>query len=142
MDTVRRIVLYVTDLLWVEHIETMEYTRSSVNLRAYGQRDPLVEYKKEGLHLFRHMQEIFRERVISLIETIKQAPMPEEHRGERERLIATHKQTKQFAMAGKQESTRSDQSIKTLKYEQIGRNATCTFGETNLAKEKCNKYKK
>ena len=54
-ETVRRIVLYVTDTLWVEHLETMKYNRSSVNLRAYGQREPLVQYKKEGLRLFKDM---------------------------------------------------------------------------------------
>ena len=34
----------------------MDYMRGSVNLRAYGQRDPLVEYKREGLRLFKEMQ--------------------------------------------------------------------------------------
>lgn len=53
---VRRLLLQTIDLLWVEHLEAMEYLRSSVNLRAYGQRDPLVEYKKEGLRLFRNME--------------------------------------------------------------------------------------
>jgi len=70
LETVRRIALYTTDTLWVEHIETMEHTRSSVNLRAYGQREPLVEYKKEGLRLFREMEIIFKEKVVSLISTI------------------------------------------------------------------------
>ena len=37
----------------MEHLEQMDYMRSSVNLRAYGQRDPLVEYKKEGLRLYK-----------------------------------------------------------------------------------------
>jgi len=69
-ETVRRIALYVTDNLWVEHLETMEYTRSSVNLRAYGQREPLIEYKKEGLRLFREMEVAFKEQVISLISTM------------------------------------------------------------------------
>ncbi len=69
-ETVRRIALYTTDTLWVEHLETMEYTRSSVNLRAYGQREPLIEYKKEGLHLFREMEANFKEKVYSLINTI------------------------------------------------------------------------
>ncbi|MFA7000316.1 MAG: preprotein translocase subunit SecA [Candidatus Paceibacterota bacterium] len=69
-ETVRRIVLYITDTLWVEHLETMEYTRSSVNLRAYGQREPLIEYKKEGLRLFKEMEAIFKERVSSLISTM------------------------------------------------------------------------
>lgn len=69
-DTVRRIILYVTDTLWVEHIETMEYTRSAVNLRAYGQREPLIEYKKEALRLFREMEMSFREQVSGLVKTM------------------------------------------------------------------------
>lgn len=55
----RRFLLQATDYLWVEHLEAMEYLRSSVNLRAYGQRDPLVEYKKEGLHLFQGMDDAY-----------------------------------------------------------------------------------
>ena len=69
-ETVRRIALYTTDTLWVEHLETMEYTRSSVNLRAYGQREPLIEYKKEGLRLFKEMEAMFNEQVASLIKKI------------------------------------------------------------------------
>ncbi|HAE36750.1 TPA: preprotein translocase subunit SecA [Candidatus Nomurabacteria bacterium] len=69
-ETVRRIILYITDNLWIEHLETMEYTRSSVNLRAYGQREPLIEYKKEGLRLFKEMEVIFKEQVSSLISTM------------------------------------------------------------------------
>jgi preprotein translocase subunit SecA len=56
---VRRFLLQTIDFLWVEHLEAMEYLRSSVNLRAYGQRDPLVEYKKEGLRLFKRMEESY-----------------------------------------------------------------------------------
>ena len=56
-EMVRRLILQVTDLLWVEHLELMEHTRGSVNLRAYGQRDPLMEYRKEGARLYGEMQE-------------------------------------------------------------------------------------
>lgn len=52
----RQLILQAIDMFWVEHLESMEYLRSSVNLRAYGQRDPLVEYKKEGLRLFKQME--------------------------------------------------------------------------------------
>lgn len=69
-ETVRRIALHVTDTLWVEHLESMEHTRSSVNLRAYGQREPLIEYKKEGLRLFKEMEAMFREQVVSFIKTM------------------------------------------------------------------------
>lgn len=56
IDNIRRVVLQTMDMFWVDHLEMMEYLRSSVNLRAYGQRDPLVEYKKEGLRFFKNME--------------------------------------------------------------------------------------
>jgi preprotein translocase subunit SecA len=70
LESFRRIVLYVTDILWIEQLETMEYMKSSVNLRAYGQREPLVEYKKEGLRLFREMEQSFHDQVTNLISTM------------------------------------------------------------------------
>jgi len=45
------------DSLWIEHLENMDSLKDSVRLRAYGQRDPLVEYKKEGHILFKEMLE-------------------------------------------------------------------------------------
>lgn len=57
IPVVRRAILETTDMFWVEHLEMMDYLRSSVNLRAYGGRDPLVEYKKEGLRLFKEMEQ-------------------------------------------------------------------------------------
>src|SRR3989344_3730615 len=55
-ENIKNIKLQVYDMFWVEHLEQMDYLRSSVNLRAYGQRDPLVEYKKEGLQMFKQME--------------------------------------------------------------------------------------
>lgn len=75
-QTVRRIVLHVTDTLWVEHLDSMAYLRGSVNLRAYGQRDPIIEYKKEGLHMFQVMEQNAVSQIISLVETIR--PMEEQ----------------------------------------------------------------
>lgn len=56
-QSLKRLILQTMDLFWVDHLEMMDYMRGSVNLRAYGQRDPLVEYKKEGLKLFKEMQQ-------------------------------------------------------------------------------------
>jgi len=56
IEPLRRLILQTIDTFWVNHLETMEYLRGSVNLRAYGQRDPLVEYKKEGLKFFKDME--------------------------------------------------------------------------------------
>lgn len=48
----RRVVLRSIDLAWMEHLELMDYARSSAGLRSYGQREPLMEYRKEGNQLF------------------------------------------------------------------------------------------
>lgn len=67
LGIIKRIILQTTDLFWVEHLETMEYLRGSVNLRAYGQRDPLVEYKKDGLRFFRNMEASIARQVAEFI---------------------------------------------------------------------------
>jgi preprotein translocase subunit SecA len=51
------LALQVMDQLWIEHLENMEYLKDAVSLRAYGQRDPLVEYKTEGHRLFKKLLE-------------------------------------------------------------------------------------
>jgi preprotein translocase subunit SecA len=53
---VRRTLLQIIDAFWLEQLETMEYLRKSVSLRAYGQRDPLIEYRREGVQRFAQMQ--------------------------------------------------------------------------------------
>jgi preprotein translocase subunit SecA len=52
----RRLILQIIDTFWLEQLESMEYLRRSVSLRAYGQRDPLIEYRREGLARFNSMQ--------------------------------------------------------------------------------------
>ncbi len=56
----RMLLLRVIDMLWIEHLETMEYMRSAVGLRVYGQRDALVEYKNEGSRLFKALEGAIR----------------------------------------------------------------------------------
>jgi len=64
---IRHIILQAIDIFWVDHLELMDHTRSSVNLRAYGQRDPLVEYKREGLRLYKEMWQAIDGEVIRII---------------------------------------------------------------------------
>ena len=59
----RTIVLRSIDVAWMEHLELMDYARSSTGLRSYGQREPLAEYKKEGDRLFSGFWEYVREKV-------------------------------------------------------------------------------
>lgn len=70
-DIVRRLALQTNDMFWIDHLELMDYARSSVNLRAYGQRDPLVEYKHEGLRLYKEMEEGIRHQILEMIPRIE-----------------------------------------------------------------------
>ncbi len=70
-EVIRRLLLQVNDILWVEHLEVMQYTRTSVSLRAYGQQDPLIEYRREGIRLFKEMQDAILHRVAELIPNVR-----------------------------------------------------------------------
>ena len=67
----RPLILQVIDMHWVEHLEAMEYMRGSVRLRAYGQRDPLVEYKREGRRMFKDMEQQIWHNTLNLIPQVK-----------------------------------------------------------------------
>lgn len=66
-NVIRRLALQTNDMFWVDHLELMDYARSSVNLRAYGQRDPLVEYKREALRLYREMEGSIAAQIVNMI---------------------------------------------------------------------------
>jgi len=61
------VMLNLLDTLWMNHLEDMEYLRDSVRLRAYGQRDPLVEYKNESRKLFKDLLSNFETQVAAII---------------------------------------------------------------------------
>ncbi|OGN39819.1 MAG: preprotein translocase subunit SecA [Candidatus Yanofskybacteria bacterium RIFOXYD1_FULL_42_10] len=61
------VLLRTVDELWMGHIDAMEYLRDSVRLRAYGQRDPLVEYKTEGHKMFQQLTGAIEAEVANLI---------------------------------------------------------------------------
>lgn len=66
----RVMMLQIIDTLWMDHLDAMEHLRSSVNLRAYGQRDPLVEYKKEGLRAFKSLEGTLKNELILFVENL------------------------------------------------------------------------
>jgi len=121
--TLKRVILQTLDMFWVEHLELMDYTRSSVNLRAYGQRDPLVEYKREGLRLFKEMEEAARAQVTRLIPNISAGVASQ---------ISTEQKNLREVESKAQEiggSTSSPQAVfKEGDKKSVGRNDPCWCG--------------
>ncbi|MEO8289750.1 MAG: SEC-C metal-binding domain-containing protein, partial [Gaiellaceae bacterium] len=60
----RFLILQVVDLRWREHLDSMEYLRDGIHLRAMAQKDPLVEYRSEGHTMFEELGAIIREEVV------------------------------------------------------------------------------
>ncbi len=144
-EVVRRISLYTTDNLWMEHLEAMDYLRSSVNLRAYGQREPIVEYKKDGLMMFKEMEETFKEQVFALMTTI-QEPRPND--GSVGRAAADEHLPRQTLVVSQGDSGSLTASVQNAKQampggqEEPGRNDPCPCGAINPATGEVYKWKK
>ncbi len=71
------VLLRTIDEIWVDHISAMEYLRGSVRLRAYGQRDPLAEYKVEGQRMFAQLLESVKAQVVDAIFKVSIMPQPQ-----------------------------------------------------------------
>ena len=63
--------MQIIDLNWKNHIQYLEQLRQVIGLRSYGQRDPLVEYKKESFELFENLLEKIRQDTIFLLLNLK-----------------------------------------------------------------------
>ena len=76
----RFIMLHIVDAQWKDHLHAMDHLKQGIGLRGYGQRDPLIEYKKESFSLFEEMWDrIEREtvRLLFILKGIRAAPRPE-----------------------------------------------------------------
>ena len=77
----RRVILSVLDRKWREHLYEMDYLRDGIGLRAMAQRDPLIEYQREGYELFMAMMDGVKEETVGFlfnVEVQTQAPEPEQ----------------------------------------------------------------
>jgi preprotein translocase subunit SecA len=76
----RRVLLEVIDRKWREHLYEMDYLQEGVGLRAYAQRDPLVEYQREGFDMFNQMLDGIKEEAVGFLYNLKvqveEAPAP------------------------------------------------------------------
>ena len=123
MRQVEKLVMLNTlDNLWMNHLEDMEYLRDSVRLRAYGQRDPLVEYKNESRKLFKDLLFNFEAQVATIILKIQSPRISTniEARNPKQAQNPNDQNSKQFR--------NSDFGFRISQSGKIGRNDPCPCG--------------
>jgi preprotein translocase subunit SecA len=98
----KSLLLQILDQVWKEHLLTLDHLRQGIGLRAYGQKDPLNEYKRESFTLFEEMLEIVRERVTSILCHVELELTPNEDLfiPRQERKMEETRTDPAFAMAG------------------------------------------
>ena len=73
LEILKTVAIRILDTLWLEHIEKMEFLRDSTSLRAYGGKDPLVEYKKESYYFYKELEQRFKSLLINNVKNILSA---------------------------------------------------------------------
>ncbi len=120
----KMVLLRSIDVLWMEHLDSMDSLRDSIGLQGYGQKDPLVEYKKESYKMFQSLIGAIEENVISSIfkiQVVKKVKSPMEN------------QNIKTSGGGEEESAISAPEI----VKKIGRNDPCPCGSGKKYKKCC-----
>ncbi len=163
------VMLRVVDKKWMEHLDHMDMLRDGINLRAYGQRNPLVEYKIEALDMFEEMEADIQDQIASLMyhvsiitpeqqqeATAKQAaaqqpaaqeaPASEQDKAKMEAIIKKQKSQLQDHLQNAQASHGDEVSAAEVKKKpvtkegkKVGRNDPCPCGSGKKYKNCCGK---
>jgi len=131
----RSILLRSIDTLWMEHLEAIDSLRQGIGLRGYGQRDPLIEYKKEAYRLYNELNNLIQKEVVYSIFKV----------GEAETIAGPNllEMAKNFSAPAKEmDSSNSTQIIakqkpKDAEGKTIGRNDPCPCGSGKKFKKCC-----
>ncbi|MBI2062552.1 MAG: preprotein translocase subunit SecA [Candidatus Yanofskybacteria bacterium] len=129
------VLLRTIDELWIDHIEAMEYLRDSVRLRAYGQRDPLVEYKIEGQNMYNQLVMSIGAQVANLIFKVSFVEQPKTLKLQEKRPDIIGDSNGHSHQPIINEPTHRDSEIK------VGRNDLCPCGAINSNTGRPYKYK-
>ena len=135
----RYVILRTVDDKWMEHLETMEQLKGSVNLRAYGQKDPVTEYRMESYDIFNEMSEKIKENVARVV--LHQTKVTEEQTNTANLAKATEMIKKIMAARNAQAQNQANTSGKNQPVvnssKKVGRNDLCPCGSGKKYKKCC-----
>ena len=125
--TYREVLLATFDQFWKDHLLAMDHLKEGINLRSYGQKDPLVEYKREAFTIYENMKFAIKRAVIERISHIKlmtKEEIEEIHRNQEAMLEAQLK-----AHQAAEEAKQKDEEKKIIRATvKVGRNDPCPCG--------------
>lgn len=122
----KHFMLRVVDQKWMDHIDAMDQLRDGIGLRAYGQRDPVIEYKFEGYEMFQEMIKSIQEDTLRFLFRVKLAATPE-----RKEVARNISYSHSDGSAEVQKPVKRD--------KKIGRNDPCPCGSGKKYKKCCGK---
>jgi preprotein translocase subunit SecA len=111
----RMVLLNITDNMWREHLYEMDYLEEGIHLRAYGQRDPLTEYRREAFAMFEEMKGSIRDEFVRYIYRVELVRQDEPSRPRPQRVMTSH-------------GDAQEGSVTQAKGDKVGRNAPCPCG--------------
>ncbi len=113
----RMVLLNITDNKWREHLYEMDYLEEGIHLRAYGQRDPLTEYRREAFEMFEELTQGIRDEFVRYIYRVELVRQDEPSRPRPQRVVTSHGDEEENTGAAPQ-----------AKSDKVGRNAPCPCG--------------
>jgi preprotein translocase subunit SecA len=142
----KSILIRSIDQLWVEHLETIDYLRRGIGLRGYGQRDPLVEYKKEAYQMYHELISLIQKQVVYSIYKTADFMNPNTMQAALSTLAKEEKKPLIFLGAQKEmgADVNSAKDLITQKAKdedgvKVGRNDLCPCGSGKKYKKCCGK---
>lgn len=148
-QAIRNLMIRINDNLWIEHLLKMDHLRSDVNLRAVGQRDPLMEFKHEAFRYFEEYSRTMREQIAHALFRFEVVVQPVFNQfinfGQAVRLETGRSLIPEFDSTEPQAS--QEPPIETLKsqpitvMDRVGRNDDCPCGSGKKHKKCCGSYR-
>lgn len=121
----RRVLLKVVDEKWMDHIDAMDQLKYGIGLRAYAQKDPVIEYKREGYEMFEEMIGNIQQDTVKILLRIRKENIVIQRQQVAREVSATH---------GESQRTRQPHKRETFK---VGRNDPCPCGSGKKYKYCC-----
>ena len=141
----KQIMLQVLDTLWKEHLATMDHLRQGIHLRAYAQKNPKQEYKRESFALFEELLSSLKYEVVKFLSHVQvqrpdEAALIEQRRreeAEKEKLAFEHAQASAVAEEKAEPETDAAAQPFTRQQPKVGRNEPCPCGSGKKYKQCC-----